>query len=107
MGDPNMLAMTTSDVIYSADFLDSIGTTAGAERRALAAELSGHGTAWQEQGRPGFAAFIDVVNRQAQRTETELVEVADKLRQAARDYTTVAEEGAEALRYHRPGPAPL
>jgi uncharacterized protein YukE len=103
MTDPNLLSMTPSDVIYSADYLDSIGTAAGTERRALATELAGHGAAWQEQAKPGFAAVIDTVHRQADRTQTELSDVADKLRHAAREYLATAQEGADALRYHRSG----
>ena len=106
MTDPGSLSMTPSDVIYSADYLDSIGTAAGAERRALAVELAAHAAAWQDRGRPGFAAFADTVHRQGRRTETELADVADKLRLAAREYVATALDGAAALRYHR-GPSPL
>ncbi|MFA5707346.1 type VII secretion target [Mycolicibacterium sp.] len=106
MADPDSLSMTPSDVIYSADYLDSIGGAAGAERRALAVELSAHDAAWQDRARPGFAAFGDTVHRQGRRTETELADVADKLRLAAREYVATALAGAAALRYHR-GPSPL
>ena len=41
MAQPDELSMSTSDVIYSADHLDSIAFQASAERRALAVELSG------------------------------------------------------------------
>ncbi|BBZ05565.1 hypothetical protein MCHIJ_50020 [Mycolicibacterium chitae] len=106
MADPGSLSMTPSDVIYSADYLDSIGAAAGAERRALAVELSAHDAAWQDRARPGFVAFGDTVHRQGRRAESELADVADKLRLAAREYVATALAGAEALRYHR-GPSPL
>ncbi|WP_197507581.1 type VII secretion target [Mycobacterium sp. ACS4331] len=96
--------MSTSDVIYSADHLDSIALQAAAERRALAVELSGLTDAWQSEGRPGFVAFTEAVHRQSERIQQEVTDVADKLRHAAREYTSTAHQGAELLRYHHGRP---
>ncbi len=105
MAQPDELSMSTSDVIYSADHLDSIAFRASAERRALAVELSGMAQAWQSEGRPGFVAFTEAVHRQSQRIQDEVTDVADKLRHAAREYTATADEGAGLLRYHHSGPS--
>ncbi|WP_199055622.1 hypothetical protein, partial [Aquitalea sp. ASV15] len=91
--DPNYLSMTTADVVLSADFLDNIGLQAGSERRALATELAGHSSAWQQDGRPGFVRFLGEVNRQADRVQTELCGVAEWLRLAAQEYTRTAQDG--------------
>jgi uncharacterized protein YukE len=106
MTHPDHLSMSTSDVLYSADYLDAIALQAAGERRALATELSGLTTAWQAQGRVGFTAFVDAVAAQAQRIETEVTAVAERLRTAAREYTRTDQQGEAALRYRR-GPSAM
>jgi hypothetical protein len=107
MAQSDYLSMTPADVIYSADYLDHIGVQASAERRALATELAGHGTAWQEGARPGFVAFIETVQRQSERLHTDITDVGAKLRTAVHAYVATAHESAEMLRYHHSGPSAL
>ncbi len=76
MSDPGHLSVTPADVLYSADYLDTIGLRATSERRALTTELAGNTMAWQEGGAVGFTAFIDVVRRQADQIGSEVADVA-------------------------------
>lgn len=99
MSDSDHLSVTPSDVLYSADYLESIGHRAVTERRALSTELAGNTTAWQQEGAPGFGGFIGVVGRQADRLAAEVADVSGKLRAAAHAYLTNDQHSADSLRY--------
>lgn len=99
MSDPGYLSVTPADVLYSADYLDTLGVRASTERRALTTELSGNTTAWQDGAAPGYTGFIEVVRKQADRISTEVGEVAAKLRDAAHAYVDNEHRSAESLRY--------
>lgn len=101
MSDPDLLSVTPADVLYSADYLEGIGLRAAAERRALGVELSGNTTGWQDGGRAGFTGFLDVVSRQAERIQTEVTDVAAKLRAAAHAYVENDHRSADNLRWDR------
>ena len=91
--------MTPADVLYSADYLESIGLRAASERRALGAELSGHTSAWRDGGRPGYQGFLHLVQQQAERIRTDIDEVSGKLRDAAHAYVANEQRSAESLRW--------
>jgi Excreted virulence factor EspC, type VII ESX diderm len=99
MSDPGKLSVTPSDVMYSADYLESIGHRAVAERRALSTALSGNATAWQDDAKPGFSGFVGVVQRQAERMAAEVADVSGKLRDAAHAYVANEQHSVESLRY--------
>jgi Excreted virulence factor EspC, type VII ESX diderm len=99
MSDPEHLRVTPSDVLYSADYLESIGHRAVAERRTLSTELAGNTTAWQDGGAAGFNGFIGVVARQAERLAAEVADVSGKLRDAAHAYVANEQRSAERLGY--------
>lgn len=99
MSDPDDLRVTPSDVLYSADYLDSIGHRAVAERRALCTQLSGQTAAWQDGAAAAFAGVIGVVQRQADRMAAEVADVSGKLRDAAHAYVANDQRSAESLRY--------
>lgn len=99
MSDPGHLSVTPSDVLYSADYLESIGHRAIAERRALSTELSGSTSARQEAAATGFAGFVGVVARQAERMAAEFADMSGKLRDAAHAYVANEQRSAENLHY--------
>ncbi len=99
MPDSGQLSVTPSDVLYSADYLESIGHRAVTERRALSVELCGHTTAWQDGATAGYSAFIGLVGKQADRMATEIADAAGKLRDAAHAYVANEARSAENLRW--------
>jgi uncharacterized protein YukE len=93
-GDVNV---STAEVRRSADQMDVVAHEASSSRAAVADSVSTQGTAWKEQGTPGFGKFVDVLEAQAERLRTDLTDLADKLRAAADVYEQQDHEAGGAL----------
>lgn len=87
----------TAAVRMSSDQLHVVAEEAASSRSAVAAGIAGQESAWKTAGRPGFAAFIDILDQQAQRLRADLTDLADKLRAAADVYDRQDAAGGAAL----------
>lgn len=91
------VSVVTAEVRRSADQMSVVADEASSSRAAVADSVSTQTTAWKQQGTPGFAKFVDILEQQAQRLRTDLTDLADKLRAAADVYDQQDHEAGGAL----------
>ncbi|MDH6195283.1 WXG100 family type VII secretion target [Mycobacterium frederiksbergense] len=91
------LRVTPAEVRRSADQMDVTAHEASSSRKAMADGISGQTTAWKHSGAPGFAKFVEIVEAQAERLNTDLFDLRDKLRNAADVYERQDHEAGGAL----------
>lgn len=89
--------VVTADVRRSADQMQVVADEASTSRAAAADSISTQGSAWKQQGSPGFGKFVEICEAQAERLRTDLTELADKLRTAADVYDQQDHEAGSAL----------
>lgn len=87
----------TAAVRLSADQMHVVAEEASSSRAGVAGSIAGQESAWKTAGRPGFAAFVDILEQQAQRLRTDLTDLGDKLRAAADVYDRQDAAGGAAL----------
>lgn len=91
------LDVVTAEVRRSADQMTVVAGEASASRAAVADSVSTQGAAWKHQGTPGFTQFVGILESQAERLRTDLTDLGDKLRAAARVYEQQDQEAGDAL----------
>lgn len=96
MSSPEVYVVT-AEVRRSADQVTVVAEEAATSRTALAGSIGGQQSAWQTAGKPGFAAFIDVLEEQAARLRSDLTDLGEKLRAAADVYDRQDQEGGAAF----------
>ncbi|WP_286149156.1 type VII secretion target [Mycobacterium sp. IS-1496] len=87
----------TAAVRLSAAQMHVVAEEASSSRAAVAGSISGQESAWKTAGKPGFSAFIDILEAQATRLHTDLTDLGDKLRAAADVYDQQDALGGAAL----------
>ena len=91
------VSVATAGVRRSADQMDVVADEASSSRAAVADSVSTQGTAWKEQGTPGFAKFVGIPEAQAERLRADLTDLGDKLRVAADVYDKQDQEAGGAF----------
>lgn len=89
--------VVTAEVRRSADQMTVVAGEASSSRASVADSVSTQGSAWKEQGAPGFTKFVDMLEAQAERLRTDLTELGDKLRAAADVYDRQDQEAGGAI----------
>ncbi|KUI28388.1 hypothetical protein AU196_17145 [Mycobacterium sp. IS-1742] len=87
----------TAAVRLSAAQMHVVAEEASSSRAGVAAGIAGQESAWKTAGKPGFAAFIDILETQAERLRTDLTDLGDKLNAAADVYDQQDAVGGAAL----------
>ena len=96
MSEPRV-EVDTAHVRLSANQMHVVAAEASSSRSGVAGSIAGQESAWKTAGKPGFAAFIDILEQQAQRLRTDLTDLGDKLRAAADVYDQQDAAGGAAL----------
>ncbi|MDZ7882063.1 MAG: type VII secretion target [Mycobacterium sp.] len=91
------ITVSTAQVRLSADQMAVVSDEASASRAAVADSVSTQRAAWKEKGGPGFGAFVDVLEAQAERLRTDLTALADSLHAAADVYDRQDQEAGAAV----------